>query len=150
MSNLYDTDIVVWSEQQAELLRRLAAGEAVNAAVDWDNIIDEVETVGESERSRLESHIGTVVEHLIKLQASPATGPRNGWKRSIRNARRGIMRCVKRSPSLRHQIGAIIQDETPGARDDAAASMRDYSEEPCVEIDSLTYTDDQVLGDWFP
>jgi hypothetical protein len=30
MSDLYDTDILVWSEQQAALLRRAAAGERVN------------------------------------------------------------------------------------------------------------------------
>ena len=48
--SLYDTDIVAWSEQQAEALRDLArqAGKQSNA-VDWDNLIDEVETVGRSE-----------------------------------------------------------------------------------------------------
>jgi len=33
----YDTDIFVWSERQAALLRRLANGERVNDAVDWPN-----------------------------------------------------------------------------------------------------------------
>jgi hypothetical protein len=42
MSDLYDDDILWWSEQQAELLRRLAAGERVN---DQD-FIEEVEAVG--------------------------------------------------------------------------------------------------------
>ena len=31
MSDLYDTDIVTWSERQAELLRRRAAGELVSS-----------------------------------------------------------------------------------------------------------------------
>ena len=39
MSNLYDTDAVQWSERQAELLRRLAAGERVNDQVDWENVV---------------------------------------------------------------------------------------------------------------
>jgi hypothetical protein len=30
MSDLYEADIVLWSERQAELLRRRAAGELVN------------------------------------------------------------------------------------------------------------------------
>ena len=42
--DLYDTDILLWSEQQAELLRRRAAN-----ALDWDNLVEEVEAVGRSE-----------------------------------------------------------------------------------------------------
>jgi Domain of unknown function DUF29 len=42
----HDTDILLWSEHQAALLRRLAAGERVNDQIDWANVIDEVESVG--------------------------------------------------------------------------------------------------------
>jgi hypothetical protein len=40
--DLYDDDILWWSEQQAELLRRVAAGERVNDQV----VIEEIESVG--------------------------------------------------------------------------------------------------------
>ena len=73
----YDTDVFLWSEHQADLPRRVAAGENINDQVDWPNVIEEVETVGRSERAALRSHIAAVLEHLIKLQASPATDPRN-------------------------------------------------------------------------
>ncbi len=43
---LYERDFLLWSEAQADLLRRLAAGELVNAAVDWPNLIDEVWDLG--------------------------------------------------------------------------------------------------------
>ena len=46
MNDLYDEDVLLWSEQQAALLRRLAAGERVNEQIDWENVIDEVESVG--------------------------------------------------------------------------------------------------------
>jgi hypothetical protein len=39
MSDLYDEDILLWSEHQAELPRRLAAGQPVNERPDWANII---------------------------------------------------------------------------------------------------------------
>ena len=42
----HEADVLLWSEHQAALLRRLARGEAVNEFPDWDNIIDEVESVG--------------------------------------------------------------------------------------------------------
>jgi hypothetical protein len=42
MSDLYEDDVLLWSEQQAELLHRHAAGERANdAALDWQNIIAE-------------------------------------------------------------------------------------------------------------
>jgi hypothetical protein len=44
--DLYDDDILWWSEQQAELLRRVAAGERVNDQVDWDNVVEEIEALG--------------------------------------------------------------------------------------------------------
>ena len=55
MSDLYDTDIVQWSQQQAELLRRRAAGELVNDAdLDWPNIAEEIESVGNEQRHAVE------------------------------------------------------------------------------------------------
>ncbi len=44
----YDADVLQWSEHQAALLRRAAAGERVND-LDWPNIIEEIESVGRSE-----------------------------------------------------------------------------------------------------
>jgi uncharacterized protein DUF29 len=55
MSDLYDTDIALWSEHQAVLLRRRAAGQLVNDAdLDWPNIAEEIEALGRSERSSLD------------------------------------------------------------------------------------------------
>jgi hypothetical protein len=85
----YDSDIAVWSEQQAGLLRRHASGELVNDSdLDWPHIAEEIESLGQSERYRLSNHIGTIVENLIKREASAANDPRNGWKTSVRTARR--------------------------------------------------------------
>ena len=54
-SNLYDTDILTWSERQAELLRRRATGELVNYAdLDWPNIAEEVGPVSLTARVDIE------------------------------------------------------------------------------------------------
>jgi hypothetical protein len=45
---LYERDILFWSQNQAELLRRLARGERVND-VDWEHVVEEIEDVGLSE-----------------------------------------------------------------------------------------------------
>ncbi|WP_428484140.1 DUF29 domain-containing protein [Rhodopila sp.] len=151
MNDLYDTDVVAWSEQQAKLLSRMAAGERVNSVeLDWPNIAEEIESLGKSYRRELRSHIGTVLEHLIKLQASPALDPRNGWKETIGRSRDDIDLILAESPSLRHAVPTMIADETTRSRRRVARSLGIYNEQPRVDIDGLTFTEDQVVGDWLP
>ena len=81
--SIYERDILEWSEQQAALLRRRAAGELVNdAELDWPNIAEEIESVGQSERYRIQSHIGTVIEPLPGTVPAPKTEP--FWRRIMR------------------------------------------------------------------
>ena len=48
MSDLYDEDFILWTEQQATLLRRRADGDLVNdAELHWRNLAEEIEAVGE-------------------------------------------------------------------------------------------------------
>src|SRR5689334_1690113 len=83
MSDLYDNDFVLWSECQSELLRRLAAGEPVNESPDWPNIVEEIESLGKRDKREVRSCVATILLHLIKLQASPASEPREGWEDTV-------------------------------------------------------------------
>ena len=76
--DLYHRDIVIWSAQQAERLRRLRAGERVND-LDWDNIIEEIEALGRSEVAAVESLLEQAVLHLMKLRAWPGSSARRKW-----------------------------------------------------------------------
>jgi len=67
--DLYRRDALAWAEQQAALLRRLAAGERLNEAVDWPNVIDEVQDVGLSELRACQSLLQQATTHLLKLHA---------------------------------------------------------------------------------
>ena len=67
----YDDDILLWSERQAELLRRMAAGERVNNQVDWENVAEEIESVGRTERRACESHLVQALLHDLKAEAWP-------------------------------------------------------------------------------
>ena len=147
----YDLDIYAWSQRQGALLRRLAAGDRVNDGdLDWPNIAEEIETVGRSERAAVASHIAKIIEHLIKLEASPAIEPRNGWQSTIDRARGDVERLLEDSPSLRREVPAFVSRELPRARRFASTALTRHNEKPRVDPQTLSYSEDQVLGDWFP
>ena len=76
---LYEQDALAWAEQQAALLRRLAAGEGVNEAVDWANVIEEVQDVGLSELRACRSLLQQAMAHLLKLHAWPNSRTAGHW-----------------------------------------------------------------------
>ena len=141
----YETDVLVWSERQADLLRRMSAGERVNDQVDWDNVAEEIESVGSSQRAALASQVRRILLHLMKLEASPAVDPRRGWRDSVRLARAEIDDLLTASPSLRRTVDAAIARQLPIARSLVAAALADHGETPRVKLADLQYDADAVL-----
>jgi hypothetical protein len=151
MSDLYDTDIVLWSEHQGGLLRRRAAGELVNEAeLDWPNIAEEIESLGKTQARELASRIAAVILHLMKLQASPASDPRAGWRDTVQEQRDEIERLLSDAPTLRGRVPAIIARELERARRRARTALADHAEQSHIDLESVVYTEDKVLGDWLP
>ena len=101
----YDTDLVLWAEDQARALRD-AATAASNLPIDWENVAEEIEALGKNQSRELASRISTVLIHLLKLQVSPAIEPRAAWRETIREQRSGIERVLVDAPSLRRTIAA--------------------------------------------
>ena len=146
MGGLYDTDVPLLSEQQAGLLRRLAAGEQIYESADWQNLAEAIEAVGESQSRELASRIATVLEHLIKLQASPAPDPRAGWRSTIRRERREVERLLADAQSLWPTMPAVILEELTGARGSVRDDLADRGETPRTDPAALSCTAGQVLG----
>ncbi len=105
--------------------------------------------MGASERRTLASHIRTVIEHLMKLDASPAPQPRGGWREIIARARDDIETVLEDSPSLRRELPEIVVRQHRTARRAVSRALAEWNEDTVV-LDALTYNADQVLGDWFP
>lgn len=76
--NLHDEDFVAWSEAQAELLRRHAAGERVNG-LDWANIIEEIEGLGRSETQQVVSLLTQAMVHRLKIARWPTHPAVGHW-----------------------------------------------------------------------
>ena len=110
MSDLYDEDIVLWSERQGELLRRRAAGQRVNdAELDWPNIAEEIESMGRAEQDQLISRLAVLLAHLLKWRFQPDRRG-NSWRLTILEQRRRALRNVSRSPRLRPRLDDVLAE----------------------------------------
>lgn len=103
MSDLYDADILEWSEQQAALLRRRAAGELVNEAdLDWPNIAEEIESVGSEQLHAVESFLVRALQHMLKAEAWPLSRDVPHWRaEAIRFRQEAASRFA---PSMRQRV----------------------------------------------
>ena len=70
-AELYDVDFFRWTQEQAALLRQVP-GERINLPIDWSHAADEIEDMGRSDLRAVNSRIGVILEHLVKLEYSPA------------------------------------------------------------------------------
>jgi hypothetical protein len=145
----YDGDFALWAEDQARALRS-AAQARINLPIDWENVAEEIESLGKSQGRELASRVSVIVVHLMKLQASQATEPRAGWRETIIVQRNEIRRLIDDSPSLRRTIESVIASEISDAAYQASTAIRDRGEAPLIDLKSASYSVDQVLGDWFP
>ncbi|HAX77002.1 MAG TPA: DUF29 domain-containing protein [Cyanobacteria bacterium UBA11372] len=102
--SLYETDYLKWIETTVEKLR-----EQDYSNIDWENLIEEFEDMGRSERRSLESNLVVILLHLLKWQFQPEL--RSGsWKGSIAEHRRRIRKALKDSPSLKPYLEEIFAE----------------------------------------
>jgi hypothetical protein len=146
MGDLYEDDILLWSERQSELLRRRAAGELVNEAeLDWPNIAEEIESVGNEQRNAVESLLILIMQHRLQLQAWPQAQAAPHWRHKIDVWRVQARRRLRRSPKLASEI----RNELPELYRDALASMYrelDGVPRPPLQAD-CPWTLDQLLAE---
>jgi hypothetical protein len=95
MGNSYETDIVAWASEQAELLR---SGQW--SRLDIDHIAEEIDSVGRTEKRELGSRMTVLLAHLLKWHFQPEHRS-NSWLRTIRTQRGMIARALAKMPSLR-------------------------------------------------
>ena len=139
---MYERDILLWSQDQADLLRRLAAGERVNAAIDWNNLIVEVEDLGRSLLHACASHIRQALVHLLKLRAWPQSRSAGQWRAEVIAFLSDA--AQEFSPSMRQRIdlARLYSRAVMSVR-----SVTDDSGESAALPDECPYTLDDLLGE---
>lgn len=102
---LYDDDILLWSEQQAAVIRKL--GETARNLpndLDIENVAEEIESVGRSELAAVESYFELVFVHLLKLLVDPEDTSARHWRAEISafhsRARRRYSRSMRQRVDL--------------------------------------------------
>ena len=79
--SLYDDDIVTWAEQQASTLRELARRPDLSNILDWENVAEEIESVGRSQIHAVESLLAQTLAHLLKRLSAPDALVVEHWRK---------------------------------------------------------------------
>jgi hypothetical protein len=149
-SALYDEDYYAWTQRQATALRGLAK-ERWNGPLDLENLSEEVEDLGRAAKNACLSQIERLIQHLLKLEYSPAEAPRRQWQLSCHDARRELHRQL--TPTIRRIVEAELPDLARAARRAAALELADQDgEEVAAGLPELpAYTLEQLLDEaWWP
>jgi hypothetical protein len=101
-STLYDDDILLWSEQQASAIRRLARGHVVPNELDIENVAEEIESLGRSELAAVKSYIRLMFVHFIKLVTEADSESARHWRGEIVAFHSDMM--ARYAPSMRQRI----------------------------------------------
>jgi hypothetical protein len=113
-NTLYETDLYAWAQEQARLLRARRWGD-----LDLDNLIDEVESVGGSEKREIRNRVVKLLAHLLKWKYQPGRRG-SSWRKTILEQRQQLADIVESSPSLREYLRRQIRERYLGATLEAA------------------------------
>jgi len=104
-TSLYEQDILLWVE---DTVNKLKNHDFEN--LDIDNLIEEVESLGISQKKELISRLMVLLEHLLKRLYVDLPYDYNGWERTIRNQRSEIDLLISQVPSLKSRWDISFDD----------------------------------------
>ncbi|MER2264961.1 DUF29 domain-containing protein [Methylobacterium oxalidis] len=118
--SLYDDDIVTWAEQQAAALRALGTRADLSNALDWENVAEEIESLGRSQIQGVESALTLVLVHVLKYLSAPAAPSCRSWRVEVLTYQTAARRNYRRA--MRQRID--WEDLWVTARKSADAELR--------------------------
>ena len=105
VKNLYDQDFALWIEKT---VKDLKSGDL--SQVDLENLIEEVESLGKSQRKAVDNFLTRLLEHLLKRCYVVLPDCYRGWEIEIRNFRKELKKEFKYSPSLKRFMIEILEE----------------------------------------
>lgn len=152
LDDLYTRDYYAWTRRQAAALRR-AEAERINTQepIDWANLAEEVEDLGNEQRRAIASQLERLIQHLFKLEFARDQTPRRQWLLSIDSARAEIDR--RWTASIAHDIEPTLPKAHARARRAAALELEEHNEPKTAQglPEGLHYSLAQLLDEtWYP
>lgn len=145
IKSLYERDFNLWLEETAQLLKKGYLDQ-----LDIENLLEEIQSMGRSEKRRVKSLLTRLFEHLLKLTywKSERNYNEGHWRGEIRNFRKQIKDELKASPSLKPYLREIFQQ----CYQDAREITSDITKLPLETFPEETFTNlEQVLDEsWLP
>ena len=101
LNQLYHQDLNLWRQ---EIIKAIQNKQLEN--MDWDNLIEEINDMGASEKRALRSYMKRLIEHILKLRYWDNEKEYNqrGWKKEVVNFREEIKSILEESPSLNNYL----------------------------------------------
>ena len=147
----YEHDFGRWAEVQAKRLRDRSAGD-----LDWDNLAEEIASMGISQERELLSRLTVIIEHLLKIEYGLRSEPRAGWRRTVNTQRIELARLLERNPGLRSGLAEAVAKVYPDALSQAFDAFDEYEPESTGIYEArlpfrLAYDAEQVISrDFMP
>lgn len=136
----YEEDFALWSAEQAALIR---AGKFDR--VDLENIAEEIESLGRSDKHQITSRIEVLLIHLLKWERQPEHRSRS-WGATIRDQRHAILDLIEESPSLRPYPATVLDKRYERAREKASDEATIYLH---LFPETCPYSIEQILDPEF-
>lgn len=136
----YEEDYYLWTQTMVEKLKNKDY-----LSVDWDNLIEEIEDMGKSQKRAVESLLMRLTEHLLKLMYWEAEKERNKrhWQSEVVNFRVLLRKRLQESPSLKVNLAEMYVEILSDSRK-AMSKLFDLPEQ--IELNLTRVLDE----DWFP
>jgi Domain of unknown function DUF29 len=107
IKELHDRDFNLWVEETKKAILNRDF-----ERMDWDNLLDEIDDMGKSEKRSLESYLQRLIEHILKLRYWESEKERNfrHWQSEVINFRNLIKRLLRRNPSFNRYMEDVYQE----------------------------------------
>ena len=136
----YEEDVYGWATHTAELLRMKKMSE-----VDFDNIIEEIEALGRSEKHELINRLALVIMHLLKCQYQPEKRTRS-WDLTIEEQREQSQLCLEISPSLKSQLDEVLRKAYKIGK---IKALKETELDKSIFPQQCPYTFEEIMDDAF-
>ncbi|CAK0753357.1 conserved hypothetical protein [Gammaproteobacteria bacterium] len=138
--SVHDTDFYTWTQEQVALLR---AGRVFE--LDVDNLIEEIEDMGRSERRELVSRLSVLLAHLLKWRYQ-SDHQSNSWRFTIETQRKNVNKLLRQNPGLK----PIMEESVVDAYDDARLlAVKETHLGPSTFPENCPWSLGQIMDDKF-